>query len=153
MWSVFLLLLLVFTSFLVFVGRYAAFYCVSPHRLFNLSIQFENNILLSTINFGMYRLDCNCNSWQWIERLVCDQWFGKIIMEFTNFLQVSIYFIITFFLNMRFLGLYSLWPKKFQLTYIPTHLRFSSWMIGVIAGYIFFKYQNRSIRIPKVKHQ
>lgn len=41
-------------------------------------------------------------------------------------------------------------PNKFQLAYVPTHVRFSSWMVGVIAGYIFLKYQNHSIRIPRI---
>ena len=47
---------------------------------------------------------------------------------------------------------YSTSNNKFQTAYVPTHLRFSSWLVGVIAGYIFLKYQNRTIRIPRVSY-
>lgn len=39
---------------------------------------------------------------------------------------------------------------KNEKTYYPTHMRYSSWLIGIIGGYILFKCQNRTIRIPKV---
>lgn len=39
---------------------------------------------------------------------------------------------------------------KMEMAYFPTHIRFSSWMIGVMAGYIFFKTRQQSIQIPKV---
>lgn len=39
---------------------------------------------------------------------------------------------------------------KNEKTYYPTHIRYSTWLIGVIAGYILFKYRSRTIRIPKV---
>lgn len=40
---------------------------------------------------------------------------------------------------------------KMELAYFPTHIRFSSWLIGAIAGYICFETRQRSIQIPKVK--
>lgn len=36
------------------------------------------------------------------------------------------------------------------VAYVPTHLRYSSWMIGVIAGYIFHSFREKTIRIPRV---
>lgn len=42
---------------------------------------------------------------------------------------------------------------KLELAYFPTHIRFSSWLIGVIAGYIFSETQQRPIQIPKVEQK
>lgn len=39
---------------------------------------------------------------------------------------------------------------KMELAYFPTHIRFTPWMVGVMAGYIFFKSQQKTIQIPKV---
>lgn len=39
---------------------------------------------------------------------------------------------------------------KMEMAYFPTHIRFSPWMVGVIAGYIFFETRQKSIQIPKV---
>lgn len=41
---------------------------------------------------------------------------------------------------------------KMELAYFPTHIRFSSWLIGVIAGYIFVKASKKTIHIPKVSN-
>lgn len=41
---------------------------------------------------------------------------------------------------------------KMELAYFPTHIRFSPWLVGVIAGYVFFKTRQQSIRIPKVNN-
>ncbi|XP_031635113.1 nose resistant to fluoxetine protein 6-like [Contarinia nasturtii] len=40
-------------------------------------------------------------------------------------------------------------PEKMYHAYYPTHIRFSSWLVGVIAGYFFKETQNRTIHIPK----
>lgn len=75
-------------------------------------------------------------------------------MPLAHFLQFNQFiFIIFFFRNIRFLGLYSLLGDKLGDVYKCTHLRCSSYLIGMITGYILLKYQNSSIRIPKVKHQ
>ncbi|XP_055308952.1 O-acyltransferase like protein-like [Sitodiplosis mosellana] len=34
--------------------------------------------------------------------------------------------------------------------YVPMHLRFSPWLIGIITAYILFETRNRTIRIPKI---
>lgn len=39
------------------------------------------------------------------------------------------------------------------IAYFPTHVRFSSWLIGVIAGYFFFEARKKSVYIPKVSCQ
>lgn len=39
---------------------------------------------------------------------------------------------------------------KIEVAYFPTHIRFSSWLIGVIGGYILFETRKTSISIPKV---
>lgn len=39
---------------------------------------------------------------------------------------------------------------KMELAYFATHIRYSSWLIGAIAGYAFFKTRQRSFQIPKV---
>lgn len=39
---------------------------------------------------------------------------------------------------------------KMELAYFPTHIRYSPWLIGVMAGYVFFKTRQHSIQIPKV---
>lgn len=41
--------------------------------------------------------------------------------------------------------------EKYAIAYFPTHIRYSSWIIGIIAGYIFKKFPEKdSVRIPKV---
>lgn len=35
--------------------------------------------------------------------------------------------------------------------YIRTHIRFSPWLIGVIAGYVFYEAREKMIRIPRVR--
>lgn len=52
-----------------------------------------------------------------------------------------------FFLFCRIAG------DKATLTYVPTHIRMSSWMIGIIAGYIFTEYPKESIRVPSVREE
>ncbi|XP_055304016.1 uncharacterized protein LOC129569308 [Sitodiplosis mosellana] len=39
---------------------------------------------------------------------------------------------------------------KLGLAYITTHVRFSSWLIGVIAGYFFVEARKKSVQIPKL---
>lgn len=39
---------------------------------------------------------------------------------------------------------------KMELAYFPTHIRFSSWLVGVIAGFIFIEARHKPIQIPKV---
>lgn len=41
---------------------------------------------------------------------------------------------------------------KMELAYFPTHIRFSPWLIGVIAGYVFVKARQQPIQIPKVNN-
>ena len=128
----------VFDTFLVFVSRYAAFYCGSSYHLFNLLVQIKSNTVLSTTYFGMCRMEFNHNGRKWIEkRVVCGRKSVEIVMvfEFDDFNYT-----------------YSLSVDTFESAYIPTHLRFTSWMTGVIAGYIFLKYQNRPIHIPRVNY-
>ncbi|XP_031625866.1 nose resistant to fluoxetine protein 6-like [Contarinia nasturtii] len=38
----------------------------------------------------------------------------------------------------------------FSLVYVPTHIRYSPYLIGVIVGYGFFKARTQSIHIPKM---
>lgn len=45
---------------------------------------------------------------------------------------------------------YSFNQEKMKRAYYPTHIRFSPWLIGVMAGYILYEGRKRSIRIPKV---
>lgn len=40
--------------------------------------------------------------------------------------------------------------NKMFNTYFQTHMRYSPWLVGIIAGYFFFKTQNQQIRIPKL---
>lgn len=40
---------------------------------------------------------------------------------------------------------------KFPLTYYPTHIRYSPWLIGVMFGYIMLELRKlRKVHIPKV---
>lgn len=36
------------------------------------------------------------------------------------------------------------------IAYVPTHLRYSSWLIGVIGGFIFHSVREKTVRIPRV---
>lgn len=40
--------------------------------------------------------------------------------------------------------------EKVALAYVTTHVRFSSWLIGVITGYFFVEARKKSVQIPKV---
>lgn len=43
---------------------------------------------------------------------------------------------------------------KMEKAYFPTHIRFSPWLVGIIAGYFHFKtLRNKSFTISKVKLQ
>lgn len=97
--------------------------------------------------FALVLMICGCCAWTVIvhvdngfKSMYVIDFFVGIFVEFDHFQE---------FTNNN--ALYSLAPNKFQVAYVPTHLRFSSWLVGFIAGYIFLKFQKRSIRIPRVR--
>lgn len=45
---------------------------------------------------------------------------------------------------------YRLANRKIEIAYFPTHVRYSSWLIGILTGYIFVEFPRDTIRNPRV---
>lgn len=65
-------------------------------------------------------------------------------------LNIEIYVIISNLSSAKRNYVCSLHGNKMELAYVPTHVRFTPWLIGFIVGYILFEFPSGSIQIPKV---
>ncbi|XP_031636343.1 nose resistant to fluoxetine protein 6-like isoform X2 [Contarinia nasturtii] len=74
----------------------------------------------------------------------------KALIPLTMLLLVCIYFTLNVHVKHNLTTLFALPGDKMKTAYVPTHIRFSSWLIGVIAGYFHFENRNRKIQIPKM---
>ncbi|XP_031616894.1 nose resistant to fluoxetine protein 6-like [Contarinia nasturtii] len=72
----------------------------------------------------------------------------KALIPFILLLLGCIYFTLSVHVKYNLTTLFAFQTNKFELAYVPTHIRFSSWLIGVIVGYFHFVTRGRKIRIP-----
>lgn len=125
----------VFSAFVVSLSRFASFRYLAFRCLLNSSIQNESDLRFAYRDFGL----------RWIHVCsACDLWYVTYVSFCSIYFPASWNFINWFHLNLRFS------PRKYDLDHYPTHSRLSSWLIGVIAGYFFVEFPQRSINIPKV---
>lgn len=130
---------LVLGSFVVFVSRHAAVSDGTTSCLFDLSLPTENFTHLVTRHSRIRRLPVgNTCEIRYTCYDVIDFHLKKCPWKCILSMQIS------FFRGDM---------TAFTKIYFPTHLRFTPWLIGILAGYLFFKTRNTTVRIPRVRHQ
>ncbi|XP_031623576.1 nose resistant to fluoxetine protein 6-like [Contarinia nasturtii] len=74
----------------------------------------------------------------------------KALIPLTLLLLGCIYSTLDVHIKHNLTTIFAFEGNKFEMAYIPTHIRISSWLIGVFTGYLHFETRNRKIQIPKM---
>lgn len=125
---------IVYFANLVSLCRHAALYYLTYPRLFCSSIQKNSLHCVGGFDFGLHRIHIDCICEQQHIAFVCyrkRKWKKKQTkLKRDHFFHSK--------------------EPGYNEVYYSTHIRFPSWLIGFIVGYILLEYPKGSIHIPKV---